>query len=77
MNRYALEMYARGKYSNLAAEASSWNSTMSTSPSRIGFLFRNVSQLNCYQPEPPGDNLMKFIYELRCDLIDDFEEVSL
>jgi hypothetical protein len=76
MNRYALEMYAREKYQKHVVDASSPTPSRATSPRRLGFLLRRLSQPTEHQPEPLRDHSMAFIYELRRDLVDiDLDEV--
>jgi hypothetical protein len=69
MDRYALEMYARERYSNSMPDAPSRKLSMSAAP-LLGFFSRNASRPNDYQSEPPTDDAMTFIYELRCDFVD-------
>jgi hypothetical protein len=49
--------------------------SLSASP-LLGLFSRNASRLNDYQSEPPTDDSMTFIYELRCDFVDiDLDEI--
>jgi hypothetical protein len=77
MNRYALEMHAREKYQNSAADPSSQRISMPVNRRGLGFFSRNVARLNDYQSEPIVDS-MTFIYELRSDFVHldlDFDQV--